>query len=338
MRLAKWRGRGLGRRPYIMERKRALIRGTLWLAGLACLLATLPGAAAPRPNILFILTDDLGYGDLGVFYQNRRAAAADRHQPWFATPNLDTLAKEGLRMSQHYCPAPVCAPSRASLLCGVHQGHSGVRDNQFDYPLEDNHTLASVLRQAGYATVAIGKYGLDGRATGARVAGPLARGFDYFFGYLDHVDGHYHYPKEAGRALYDGTNDISSRLDKCYTTDLWTARAKRWITDHQATNAPQPFFIYLAYDTPHARLQVPTEAYPPGRGTNGGVLWTGTPGAMINTASGTVDSWIILTMPRLPGTMTPTPPHRRSPGPTRRGGTPPWFDVLTTPWRTWSRP
>ena len=259
---------------------------------LAVLLATLSAAAAPRPNILFILTDDLGYGDLGVLYQNSRAAEGNRHKPWFATPNLDTLAREGVQMRRHYCPAPVCAPSRASLLCGVHQGHSGVRDNQFDYPLENNHTLATVLRQAGYATAAIGKYGLDGSATGARVAGPLNRGFDYFFGYLDHLDGHYHYPKENSRALFEGTNNVANQLDKCFTTDLWTARAKRWIMDHQATNAAQPFFIYLAYDTPHARLQAPTQAYPVGGGTNGGVRWTGVPGTMINTASGTVDSWI----------------------------------------------
>lgn len=274
------------------SKRRNSCRQAVGLGVLACLLALLPAAAAPRPNILFILTDDLGYGDVGVLYQNSRAAAGNRNQPWFATPNLDTLAKEGLQMRRHYCPAPVCAPSRSSLLCGVHQGHSGVRDNQFDYPLEDNHTLATVLHEAGYATAAIGKYGLDGIATGARVAGPLARGFDFFFGYLDHLDGHYHYPKENGRPLYDGTNEVSGQLDKCYTTDLWTARAKRWIADHHATNAAQPFFLYLAYDTPHARLQVPTQAYPPGRGTNGGVLWTGTPGAIINTAAGTVDSWI----------------------------------------------
>ena len=263
-----------------------------WLVALTAWLTLLPATAAPRPNIIFILTDDLGYGDIGVLYQNQRATLGNRHQPWFATPNLDTFAREGVQMRRHYCPAPVCAPSRSSLLCGVHQGHSGVRDNQFDYPLEDNHTLASVLRQAGYATAAIGKYGLDGKGTGARVAGPLRRGFDFFFGYLEHVDGHFHYPKENGRALMEGTNDIASQLDQCFTTDLWTARAKRWIMDHQATNAAQPVFIYLAYDTPHARLQVPTQAYPAGGGTNGGVRWTGTPGAMINTAAGTIDSWI----------------------------------------------
>jgi arylsulfatase A-like enzyme len=245
-----------------------------------------------RPNILFILTDDMGWGDLGVFYQNGRNFAVNRNKPAFATPNLDSLALQGLQMRRHYCPAPVCAPSRASLLCGVHQGHSGVRDNQFDYPLENNHTLATVLRQAGYATVAIGKYGLDGSALGSRTAGPLLRGFDSFFGYLDHLDGHYHYPKEGGRALYDGTNEVSSLFDKCYTTDLWTARAKLWLVNHQATNAAQPFFIYLACDTPHAQLQVPTVPFPGGTGTNGGLQWLGTPGNMINTATGTIDTFI----------------------------------------------
>jgi arylsulfatase A-like enzyme len=234
----------------------------------------------------------MGWGDLGIFYQNSRNFAVNRHKPAFATPKLDAFALEGMQMRRHYCPAPVCAPSRASLLCGVHQGHSGVRDNQFDYPLENNHTLATVLRQAGYATVAIGKYGLDGSALGARTAGPMLRGFDYFFGYLDHLDGHYHYPKEGGRLLYDGTNEVSSQLDKCYTTDLWTARTKLWLANHQATNATQPFFIYLAFDTPHAQLQVPTVAYPGGGGLSGGIHWLGTAGSMINTATGTIDTFI----------------------------------------------
>ena len=262
------------------------------LVALAAVSPASCAAAANPPNIIFVLVDDMGWGDLGVLYQNSRDFAVNRNKPAFVTPKLDTLAGEGMQLRRHYCPAPVCAPSRASLLCGVHQGHSGVRDNQFDYPLENNHTLATVLRQAGYATAAIGKYGLDGSGLGARTAGPLVRGFDYFFGYLDHLDGHYHYPKEGGRALYDGTANISSQLDKCYTTDLWTARAKKWIVDHQATNAAQPFFIYLAYDSPHAQLQVPTVAYPAGVGTNGGLQWAGTPGAMINTATGIIDAWI----------------------------------------------
>ncbi|MDA7865407.1 sulfatase-like hydrolase/transferase, partial [Akkermansiaceae bacterium] len=127
-------------------------------ATLACL------QAAPRPNIIFILTDDLGYGDYGVFFQNLRKAKGDRTEPWHITPQLDQMAAEGLQLRHYYCPAPVCAPSRGSLLHGVHQGHANIRDNQFDQALGDNHTLASVLRAAGYSTAAIGKWGLQGNS------------------------------------------------------------------------------------------------------------------------------------------------------------------------------
>jgi arylsulfatase A-like enzyme len=249
-------------------------------------------AEAPRPNIIFVLTDDLGWGDLGVFYQNSRNFAVNRNLPAFVTPKLDTMAAAGLRMNRHYCPAPVCAPSRASLLLGVHQGHSNVRDNQFDKELADNHTLGTVLKQAGYATAAIGKWGLQG-GTGFP-SHPQNRGFDYFFGYMAHLDAHYHYPKEQGRAFYENFNNVAANLDKCYSTDLSVARAKKWISDHRTANPAQPFFIYLCFAAPHAQLNVPTGPYPTGGGLSGGVQWTGTPGAMINTATGTIDSWIHL--------------------------------------------
>ena len=262
------------------------------------LLTTDPSLTARRPNIIFILCDDMGYGDLGVLYQNGRAPGLPRE----VTPHLDTLAAEGIRLGQHYCPAPVCAPSRASLLLGVHQGHANVRDQQWDKALADNHTLATVLRKAGYATAAIGKWGLGGDDVGGTTpadwAGyPTKRGFDYFFGYERHADGHEHYPKEAlysngSKECYDGTNNISSELDKCYTADLFTARAKKWIEDQRAAHPDQPFFLYLAYDTPHAVYEFPTQAYPAGGGATGGLQWLGTPGHMINTASGTVDSFV----------------------------------------------
>jgi arylsulfatase A-like enzyme len=221
--------------------------------------------AAERPNVIFILADDLGYGDYGAFYQNLRKAKGDRSEPWHVTPNLDRFAAEGLQLRGHYCGAPVCAPSRASLLLGVHQGHANVRDNQFDKALEDNHTLGTVMRGAGYATAAIGKWGLQGgpperspeaeRAQPKDLPGfPTHRGFDYYFGYLSHYDGHFHYPKEDGRHIWDGEREISKDLAGCYTTDLFTARAKKWISDQRARKPKQPFFLYLAYDTPHAKL------------------------------------------------------------------------------------
>jgi arylsulfatase A-like enzyme len=269
--------------------------------------------AAPRPNIIFILCDDLGFGDIGAFYQNQRAAKHDRSIPFFSTPNIDTLAKDGAILTQHYSAAPVCAPSRASLLTGLTQGNANVRDNQFDKELADTHTLGTVLKQAGYATAAIGKWGLQGGdwegrnnknpsidAPASKKAAeyqtwtsfPTKRGFVYFFGYVRHIDGHFHYPKEDGREVWQNDREVALDLDKCYTADLWTAQAKKWITEQTTANPTKPFFVYLAYDTPHAKLQNPPCPYPAGGGLKGGVQWTGKAHAMLNTATGSPDSYM----------------------------------------------
>jgi len=274
-------------------------------------------APKARPNIIFILTDDTGYGDVGCFFQNARRDSGNPALPWHATPQLDRMAAEGARLTQHYCPAPVSAPSRASFLSGLHQGHANVRDNEFDKALADNHTVATVLRQAGYATAVIGKWGLHGNdesknpenttvcmtITSDWPAFPLNRGFDFFFGFLRHIDGHEHYPKEqiyfqekarlrGPLAIWENRDDITGKLDKCYSADLYTARAKQWIIDHEKADPQKPFFLYLAYDTPHAALELPAQPYPAGGGLHGGMQWLGTPGRMINTASGTPDSWV----------------------------------------------
>ncbi len=259
--------------------------------------------APKRPNILFIFVDDLGWGDLGLNFQNTKKGK--KHQ----TPELDRMAQEGVRMLRHYCPAPVCAPSRSSLLSGLHQGHANVRDNQFDKALADNHTLATVLKAANYRNVLVGKYGLQGilkespKDPMAWPAYPTKRGFDEFFGYVRHRDGHQHYPandwpignSEGHRSpqeLWHNNEEISDQLDKCYTTDLFTAFAKQWISKHHETSPDQPFFMYLAHDTPHAALQTATGPYPNGKGSKGGLQWLGKPGQMINTANGEIDSYI----------------------------------------------
>jgi arylsulfatase A-like enzyme len=254
-------------------------------------------AGRKAPNIIFILTDDLGYGDLGVLFQNERAAAG---KDALHTPHLDQMAAEGLLLTRHYVPAPVCAPSRASLLLGLHQGHANVRNNQFDKALEDNHTMASVLKEAGYATALVGKYGLqglEGNSPATWEAYPTKRGFDHFFGYVRHVDGHNHYPAHEARQrpkveLYHQDQEISGQLQGCYTADLFTAAAKKWIVDQQQRNAQQPFFLYLAYDTPHAGLQVASAPYPAGGGLNGGVQWQGEAGRFINTVADTIDHYL----------------------------------------------
>ena len=232
---------------------------------------------ADRPNIIFILADDLGYGDIGVLWQNSIAGSKK-----FATPNFDRMAAEGLVLNQHYTGAPVCAPARGTLLTGVHQGHCTIRNRDFDNALEHNHTLGNTLQRAGYATALIGKYGLQGMGASPAdwTAYPTKRGFDFFHGYVRHTDGHQHYPgnewplgaSESHRSpkeLYENDREISADLDKCFTPDLFTARAKKWIMDHHAASDDQAFFLYLAFDTPHAALQLPTSAYPEGAGIKG---------------------------------------------------------------------
>ncbi|MCD8482588.1 MAG: sulfatase-like hydrolase/transferase [Verrucomicrobia bacterium] len=247
-------------------------------------------AAVPAsPNIIFVLTDDLGPGDIGVLWQNELRQDR-RHR----TPHLDKMAAEGAILHRHYSASPVCAPARSSLLTGQHQGHATVRDNQFDKELQDTHTLGTVLQAAGYATAVIGKWGLQG---GPGWPGhPLNRGFDFFFGYIAHEDAHFHYPFESQRPFFANHTDISSQLQRSYSTDLLTARAKKWIQEQVSAEPEKPFFLYLAQVAPHAGLRVPTDShltaetnYPPGGGTIGGVQWLGIPGQMVNTASGNWD-------------------------------------------------
>ncbi len=250
-----------------------------------------------KPNIIFILADDMGYGDIGAFYQNLRREAANRSEPWMYTPHLDKLASSGAMLTNHYCGAPVCAPSRATLLSGLSQAQANVRNNQFDKAIADDYTLGNILQKAGYTTGIIGKWGLQGEGLSPHwVAHPLKRGFDYFYGYIKHQDGHEHYPKEwlyrKKAQVWENYTNVTGNLDKCYTGDLFTAVAKKWIKEANVKSKTKPFFLYLAYDIPHAVLELPTQAYPAGGGLTGGMQWIGTPGNMITTASGEPDTWI----------------------------------------------
>src|SRR4051794_10127113 len=144
--------------------------------------------------------------------------------------------------------------------------------------LEDNHTLATVLKAAGYDTAAVGKWGLQGKPEPnppAWPAHPLNRGFDYYYGYIRHNDGHEHYPKEGvyrGRKeAWENRTEGSAGLDKCYAADWWRAGAKRGIVAPRRDKPDRPFFLYLAYDTPHATCELPTLPYPAGGGPAGGM-------------------------------------------------------------------
>lgn len=253
-----------------------------------------------RPNIIFFFVDDLGYGDLGCFWQDSKQGSQK-----FDTPGIDEMAATGAKMTHHYISAPVCAPSRASLLQGRHQGHSDVRDSQFDRALPNNHSMADTLRRAGYRTIHVGKNGLAGGEGSTNLMGsgsqnlgahPMDRGFDEFFGYLFHGDGHEHYPRngttDKTAHIYNGFQQVKNASTDLYTTDAWTAYAKKSIVDEVNDADGQPFFLYLAYETPHFKMQRPAVAYPAGGGLNGGVQWTtATDGAgnirFANTATGT---------------------------------------------------
>lgn len=188
-----------------------------------------------KPNVIFILADDLGYGGLGCYGQKI-----------VPTPNCDRLAAEGIRFTDFYAGSTVCAPSRCCLMTGLHTGHAWVRGND-RVPLRPaDVTLAEIAKQAGYATALIGKWGLgEPDTTGI----PNRQGFDYFFGYLNQRHAHNYYTdhlwRNEERVELSG-NGNGQRTQ--YSHDLFTREALRFVEKHKA----QPFFLYLAYTIPHA--------------------------------------------------------------------------------------
>jgi arylsulfatase A-like enzyme len=205
------------------------------------------GQQAPRPNILLIQADDLGYGDLSAYGQAR-----------FETPRLDRLAAEGMRFTQYYSGSTVCAPSRAALMTGQHSGHGWVRGNG-EVPLrEEDQTVAMSLRDAGYRTAVIGKWGLGHPDSTGRAD---RKGFDFQFGFLDHRHAH----RQFTDHLFRNNERIDVDLERDYVNDLFTREAAAVIADAD----PRPFFIYLNYTVPHAELRVPEDSLAPMRGRLG---------------------------------------------------------------------
>jgi len=203
-----------------------------------------PQAQAPKPNILLIQADDLGYGDLGVY-----------GQAMFQTPNVDRLAKSGLRFISYYAGSTVCAPSRAALMTGLHTGHTSIRGNLAGNSLrEQDRTIASVLKDAGYRTALIGKWGLGESESAGR---PDRKGFEYSFGYLSQTHAH--------RQFTDHLYRNGERVDVSpndYSNDLFTRETISFIEK----NDNRPFFIYLNYTVPHAELRVPDDSMTPFKG------------------------------------------------------------------------
>src|SRR2546425_191781 len=162
----------------------SLVALSATLAAVFLLAAAFPylkTATARKPNIIFILADDLGYGDLGCYGQRV-----------IKTPNIDQLAKQGMRFTQCYAGSTVCAPSRCALMTGFHTGHARVRGNGLVPLLPQDTTVAEILKQAGYATGLAGKWGLGEPGT---TGTPNKKGFDEFFGYLNQTHAHNYYPE-----------------------------------------------------------------------------------------------------------------------------------------------
>jgi len=209
----------------------------------------------PRPNIVFIMADDLGYGDIGPFGQKL-----------IRTPNLDRLAAEGTCFTQYYAGGSVCSPTRSVLMTGQHTGHTRIRGNHGQTGLARvplaaaDVTVAEVVKSAGYATAIAGKWGLGEPGTEGI---PNRQGFDRWFGYLNNDLAEFYYPEKIWRNEEEITlpGNIGGRRGQ-YSNDLMTEEALSFIDDHRA----RPFFLYLAYTIPHSLLEVPEDSLAAYRG------------------------------------------------------------------------
>ncbi len=221
---------------------------SVFVVGLLIVCSVGVAHAADRPNIIYIMVDDAGYGDFSCYGQKK-----------FKTPNIDRLAKEGMRFTQHYSGSTVCAPTRCSLMTGKHTGHCVVRGNREVRPVGQapmagsEVTVAELLKQAGYKTGAFGKWGMGFPGS---EGDPMNQGFDVFYGYNCQRNAHTFYPTW----LYDNEKQI--KLDgKTYSQDLIMERALKFIRDHK----DGPFFCYLPITIPHAAMHVPAEYADPFR-------------------------------------------------------------------------
>jgi arylsulfatase A-like enzyme len=215
--------------------------------GLGWLAVSIPAPAADKPNIIFILADDLGYGELGCYGQKQ-----------IKTPHIDRLAAEGIRFTDCYAGSTVCAPSRCTLMTGLHTGHARIRGNG-TVPLRPNDvTVAEILQHSGYATALVGKWGLgEARTSGV----PTKKGFDYFFGYLNQNHAHNYYPDFLWRnetklplpnmvpalAGHEFGSGVATKK-VVYSCDLFAKEALDFVDQHSKS----PFFLYLAFTIPHA--------------------------------------------------------------------------------------
>lgn len=225
-----------------MNNKIMLVFSLLLFAGTASI------AQGKHPNIILILADDLGYGDLGCYGQQM-----------IHTPNIDRLAEKGMKFTDYYAGCSVCAPSRETLLTGMHTGHTAIRGNfrldvdDGNLPMSKDHrTIAEYLQTAGYHTGLFGKWGIGDSSTG-----PNTRGFDYSLCYMDQIKAHDYYPPY----LWENDQRIVLKENEngrhgIYSHHLFADRTLDFIRNNKTD---QPFFLYLAYTIPHGDYTLPPD-------------------------------------------------------------------------------
>lgn len=246
--LAREYGHTIGRRahPTKIAMNLRVLRNLLDVTFLMSALAA-ASAAQERPNIIYIMADDLGYGDLSCFGQSK-----------FETPHLDRLAAEGVTFTDYYAGSTVCAPTRCVLMTGLHTGHAFVRGNREVKPEgqapmpEDTVTLPRLLGKAGYVTGMFGKWGLGAPGSSSS---PMKH-FDVFYGYNCQREAHNFYPGHLW------SNDEKVPLDgETYSADLIAEQALEFIRE----NKDRPFLAYLPFTIPHAAMHVPEDSHRPFR-------------------------------------------------------------------------
>lgn len=213
--------------------------------------ASVQAQKAARPNIVFILADDLGYGDVGI-----------NGQKLIKTPNIDRLAREGMQFTQFYAGTSVCAPSRSSLMTGQHTGHTYIRGNkevqpEGQQPIADSVvTVAELLKKSGYRTAAFGKWGLGPVGS---TGDPLKQGFDRFYGYNCQAQAHRYYPdhlwSDNQKVALTGNENLRQASE--YAPDLIQKQALAFLDNEKGQ---QPFFLFLPYILPHAELMAPDDS------------------------------------------------------------------------------
>ena len=211
-------------------------------------------AQTERPNIIFILADDMGYGDLGCFGSKV-----------IHTPNIDQMAAEGIKLTQFYSGSTVCSPSRNSFLTGQHTGHVYIRGNEDQALRPEDLTVAEVLRASGYQTGLFGKWGLgDIHTTGE----PSKKGWDTFYGLLHNVEAHFQFPGIAWKSTpaEPELQRIRAKAEDGFGCNFYRDMALEWIDQRDLS---KPFFAFLSFPIPHAELVAPKEALKPYQKANG---------------------------------------------------------------------